>query len=254
MKKLGSMFKLSFFCVIFSMMLSSAALADVFWESEQETKGMPGRPDETRIIKTYLSENAFRTEREGQVTIMNFDTKMMYHLNPQAKTYQQINMAEIGKPPEMKGEKGQAQQQMMKNMMGNFQVTPTEETKKIAGYNCRKYQVTGMMMNSEYWLSKDVKGYDEVKEIGKKISGVFDENPMMKQMNIPGMISQLDGFPVQMIMNIMQGTSTTTLKKIEKKSLEKSLFVVPKDYTLTQPKLPMMLTPKDKTIEEKKTE
>jgi hypothetical protein len=254
MKKPGLLLKLSLFCVVFLVVSSSAVLADVFWESEQETKGMPGRPDESRIIKTYLSPNAFRTEREGQITIMNFDTKMMYHLNPHAKTYQQINMAEIGKSPEMKGEKGQAQQQMMKNMMGNFQVTPTEETKKIAGYNCRKYQVTGMMMNSEYWLSKDVKGYDEVKEIGKKISGVFDENPMMKQMNIPGMISQLDGFPVQMVMNIMQGTSTTTLKKIEKKTLDKSLFAIPEGYTLTQAKLPMMLTPKEKKTEEKKTE
>ena len=97
-----------------------------------------------------------------------------------------------------------------------------------------------MMMNSDYWLSKDVKGYEEIKEIGKKIAGVFDENPMMKQMNIAGMMGQLDGFPVQMVMNIMKGTSTTTLKKIEKKSLDKSLFSVPEGYTQTQSKMPMM--------------
>jgi hypothetical protein len=249
MKKAGQIVRLLLLSVVLAVMSSSVVLADVYWESEQETKGMPGRPDETRIIKTYLSENAFRTEREGQITIMNFDTRIMYHLNPQAKTYQQINMAEIGKPPEMKGEKGQMQQQMMKNMMGNIQVTPTEETRKIAGYDCKKYQVSGMMMNSDYWLSKDVKGYDEVKEIGKRISVIFDENPMIKQMNIPGMIGQLDGFPVQMVMNIMQGTSTTTLKKIEKKSLEKSLFSIPEGYTLTQAKMPMMLNPKEKKAE-----
>jgi len=130
---------------------------------------------------------------------------------------------------------------MMKNMMGSIQVTPTQETRNIAGYNCQKYLVSGgMMMNSDYWLSKDVKGYEEVKEIGKKISGVFDDNPMMKQMNIAGMMGQLDGFPVQTVMNIMQGTSTTTLKKIEKKSLDKSLFSVPEGYTLEQSKMPMM--------------
>jgi hypothetical protein len=172
---------------------------------------------------------------------MNFDTKVMYQINPQAKTYQQINIAEMGKPPEMKGEKGQQmQQQMMKNMMGNIQVTPTQETRQIAGYNCQKYLVSGMMMNSDYWLSKDVKGYEEVKEIGKKVSALFDENPMMKQMNIAGMMGQLDGFPVQTVMNIMKGTSTTTLKKIEKKSLDKSLFSVPEGYTQEQSKMPMM--------------
>ncbi|MFH0994290.1 MAG: DUF4412 domain-containing protein [Pseudomonadota bacterium] len=240
MKKVGLMLKLLLFSVMMCLMTSSAAMADLYWESDQETKGMPGRPDETNVIKTYLTVYASRTEREGQITIMNFDTKIMYHINPQAKTYQQINMAEMGKPPEMKGEKAQAQQQMMKNMMGNIQVTPTQETRQIAGYNCQKYLVSGMMMNSDYWLSKDVKGYEEIKEIGKKIASVFDENPMMKQMNIAGMMGQLDGFPVQMVMNIMKGTSTTTLKKIEKKSLEKSLFSIPEGYTQTQSKMPMM--------------
>lgn len=228
------------FLFFLGLMSSSVAMADLYWESDQETKGMPGRPDETKVIKTYLTASASRTEREGQITIMNFDTKIMYHINPQAKTYQQINMAEMGKQPAMKGEKGQMQQQMMKNMMGNIQVTPTQETRQIAGYNCKKYLVSGMMVNSDYWLSKDVKGYEEVKEIGKKIAGVFDENPMMKQMNIAGMMGQLDGFPVQMVMNIMKGTSITTLKKIEKKSLDKSLFSVPEGYTLTQSKMPMM--------------
>lgn len=240
MKKVGLMLKLLLLSVFLGLMTSSVAMADLYWESDQETKGMPGRPDETTVIKTYLTAYASRTEREGQITIMNFDTKIMYHLNPQAKTYQQINMAEMGKPPEMKGEKGQVQQQMMKNMMGNIQVTPTQETRQIAGYNCQKYLVSGMMMNSDYWLSKDVKGYEEVKEIGKKIADVFDDNPMMKQMNIAGMMSQLDGFPVQMVMNVMKGTSTTTLKKIEKKLLDKSLFSVPEGYTQTQSKMPMM--------------
>ncbi len=244
MKKVGSMLKFLLLSVALGLMMSSVAMADLYWESDQETKGMPGRPDETRVIKTYLASYASRTEREGQITIMNFDTKVMYQINPQAKTYQQINIAEMGKPPAMKGEKGQMQQkqqqQMMKNMMGNIQVTPTQETRNIAGYNCQKYLVSGMMMNSDYWLSKDVEGYEEVKEIGKKVSALFDENPMMKQMNIAGMMGQLDGFPVQTVMNIMQGTSTTTLKKIEKKSLDKSLFSVPEGYTLEQGKMPMM--------------
>lgn len=240
MKKVGLVLKFLLFSIILGLITSSAAMADLYWESDQETKGMPGRPDETKVIKTYLTVYASRTEQEGQITIMDFDTKIMYHINPQAKTYQQINLAEMGKPPEMKGEKGQMQQQMMKNMMGNIQVTPTQETRQIAGYNCQKYLVSGMMMNSDFWLSKDVKGYEEIKEIGKKNASVFDENPMMKQMNIVGMMSQLDGFPVQMVMNIMKGTLTTTLKKIEKKSLDKSLFSVPEGYAQTQSKMPMM--------------
>ena len=240
MRRIGLMLGLSMFSIILGLMISSAAMADLYWESDQETKGMPGRPDETKIIKTYLTANASRTEGVGQITIMNFDTKVLYHINPQAKTYQQINLADMGKPPEMKGEKDHMPPHMMKNMMGGIQVTPTQETRQIAGYNCQKYLVSGMMMNSEYWLSKDVQGYEEIKAIGKKIAAVFEENPMMKQMNIAGMMGELDGFPVQMVMNIMKGTSITTLKKIEKKSVDKSLFSVPEGYTLTQSKMPIM--------------
>jgi hypothetical protein len=240
MKKAGLMLKFLMFSVVLGLMITSVALADLYWESDQETKGMPGRADESMVIKTYLATYASRTEHGGQITIMNFDTKVMYLLNPKDKTYQQINISEMGKPPEMKGEKGKMQQQMMKNMMGDIQVTPTPETRQIAGYNCRKYLVSGMMMNSDYWLSKDVKGYEEVKEIGKKVATLFDENPMMKQMNIAGMMGQLDGFPVQTVMNIMKGTTTTTLKKIEKMSLDKSLFSVPEGYTRTQSQMPVM--------------
>lgn len=241
MKKAGLILNFLVVSVVLGLVLSSVAMADLYWESDQETKGMPGHPDEVKIIKTYLSSYASRTEREGQITVMNFDTKVMYLINPKDKTYQRINMAEMGKMPEMKGDKGQMQQQqqMMKSMMGNMQVTPTDETRQIAGYNCRKYLVSGMMMKSDYWLSKDVKGYEEVKEIGKKVSAIFDENPMMKQMNIAGMMGQLDGFPVQTVMNIMNGTTTTTLKNIEEKSLDKSLFTVPEGYAQTQSKMPM---------------
>jgi hypothetical protein len=242
MKRVGSKLMLLLFSVVLGLMISSVAMADLYWESDQETKAMPGRADESKVIKTYLTSYASRTEQNGQITIMNFDTKVMYLINPQAKTYQQINIAEMGKMPEMKGQKGQMQQQqqMMKNMMGNIQVTPTQETRQIDGYNCQKYLVSGMMMNSDYWISKDVKGYEEVREIGKKVATIFDENPMMKQMNIAGMMGQLDGFPVQTVMNVMKGTITTTLKKIEKKPLDKSLFSVPDGYTLEQSKTPMM--------------
>ena len=48
------------------------------------------------------------------------------------------------------------------------------------------------------------------------------------------MMDSLDGFPVQVINNMMGGTSTTTLNKVEQKDLPKTLFQVPEDYRLVQ--------------------
>ena len=88
MKNVGLMMKFLLFSFILGLMISSAAVADLYWESDQETKGIQGRRDETKVIKTYLTSYASRTEREGQITIMNFDTKILYHINPQTTTYQ----------------------------------------------------------------------------------------------------------------------------------------------------------------------
>lgn len=215
--------------------LSSSALADLYWESTQETKGMQGRPDHVGIMKNYLSAKASRIEHDNGITIMDFESKMIYQLDPATKTYQQINIAQMGQPPaDMQGEEGQAAQKMMKSMMSEIQVTPTPEKKQIAGYDCQKYLVSGMMMKSDYWLSKSVPGYAEIKEIGRKMKSLFENNPMMKQMNVAGMMDKLDGFPVQTVMHVMNGTITTTLKKIETQSLDPSLFQVPTGYTLSE--------------------
>jgi hypothetical protein len=123
----------------------------------------------------------------------------------------------------------------MQEMMNSIQVTSTDETKEIAGYTCTKYTLAMMGMTHDYWLSKEVEEYEELKAISTKMMMIFEKNPMLKQANIMGMMDQLDGFPIQMIINVMGGgTITTTLKKIEKMSLDKNLFNVPEGYTLIQ--------------------
>jgi len=223
------------------LLFGSAAWADIYWEAVQESKGMMHKPDSTGIIKNYMTTNAFRVEHEEGVTIMDFASKTMYQIDPASKTYQQLDMTTLGQPPaEMKGEQAEAAQKMMKGMMSEIQVTPTQEKKQIAGYDCQKYLVSMMMMQSEYWLSKAVPGYAEIKEIGKKMKSLFEGNPMVQQMNIAGMMDKLDGFPVQTVMHMMNGTITTTLKTIETKSLDPSLFKVPAGYTLSEgPRHPM---------------
>jgi hypothetical protein len=57
-------------------------------------------------------------------------------------------------------------------------------------------------------------------------------------MNMGGM-SGKEGFPVKTVSNVMGMKTTTTLKKIEKKSLSKNLFKVPGGYKLKELKTPL---------------
>ena len=138
--------------------------------------------------------------------------------------------------PEMSDEEAAQAQEFMKKMMASVEVTATDETKKISDYNCKKYIVSFMMMKSEYWVSKDVKAYKEFRVLSEKMAKMFENNPMLKQMNIMGIMENIDGFPVQTVVEMMGGSITSTLIKAEKKDVSKDVFEVPKDYTLTEAK------------------
>ena len=217
------------------------AYGDLYWESVAKTTGPTSLPKNlpklvrnkilaqfkgtSETIKHYLTSYASRTEQKDHIMIIEYGTMMMYQLNPVNKTYTKFDMM-----------------CMMDDKMGEIakdsKVTPTNETKKIAGYKCKKYDVTMMGLKSEHWLSKEVKGYKEFRKISKKMEKRFKKNPRLRQMSMAG-ISGEEGFPVKTVITTMGMTTTTTLKKIEKKSLSKNLFKVTKGYKLV--KLPMPL-------------
>ncbi|GLI35464.1 DUF4412 domain-containing protein [Desulforhabdus amnigena] len=223
------LFPLVLFLSVF--MTSTTAFADLYWEFKQVSKGVEGQPDATRIQKNYYTDRASRVETgSGAVMIMDLDSMTIYQLDPRSKTYIKSDMRKMGAPEQMPGMSAEQRKKMIENMAGSMKVTPTDETKTIAGYNCRKYNVGFMNSSNEYWLSKDVKGYDELKRIGAKMAMSFEANPVLKQMNIAGIMDKLDGFPVQIITHAGRGTMTSTLIKIEQKPLPAELFQVPKGY------------------------
>lgn len=222
---------------LFLFATSNGAWADVYLESEQVSQGMPGQlQDSTTLVKHYLTTNATMTDMGERITIINFKEKILYDLDSLTKTYTKSPIEKMGMPAGKSDEMANNPmfKAMMKSMTQSAKVTPTNETKKIEGYKCKKYLVNIMMAQSDYWVSKDVKGLDEMKEIGEKSIKLFEANPMMKQTNILGMMKDLDGYPVQTVTRIMGGTMINTLKKVETKKLDKDLFKVPKGYKLVK--------------------
>lgn len=217
---------------------ANVACADLYWESVSETKNIPQQPDTSSLVKTYYSLNASRIETDDFTMIIDHDAMMLYRLNPKDKTYTTANMGAMVQGPAGEApaqvEQRKKFQQMMASMVNSMEVTPTDEKKSIAGYPCRKVLVKMMMMESDYWVSKDVEGYDELKAISAHVAEKFKDNPMLAQMTQAAMLSKLDGFPVQVVSHMGEGATVTTLKGIEKKPLSADLFKVPADYKLRQ--------------------
>ena len=224
---------------LFVFVLATAAQAGIYLESEVVAKGMPNRPDGTSIDRSYYTSGAFRIELgSSRIIIMDFNTMTMYHLDPGSMTYRETKLNELA--DKMSNIDPEAQKKMMGSILGTMQVTPTGETKTIEGYKCKKYNVSFMSMPSEYWVTKDVEAYGELKELYSGMAKSFEANPMLSEMNVMGIMSKVDGFPVQIVRQSMGGQTVSTVKKMEKKNLSEDLFKVPKGYTLkesTRPKL-----------------
>ena len=221
------------------IVISPMAYGDLFWINSVESvseldflpKNLPKQVREqmmkefestTETEKCYLTSYGFRTEAKDHIVIFEYESMIMYQLNPLDKTYIKADMK-----AEMEG--------MAAEMVEDSEITPTDETKKIAGYNCRKYIVTTMDGEIEHWLSKEVEGYKEYRAISEKI---LQKNPEWEQMNIVGFSGKY-GFPVKTVNKMMGTTLTTTLQKIEKRSLSKELFKLPAGYKSLETIMPM---------------
>jgi hypothetical protein len=223
--------------IVLLALLGNAA-ADLYFESEQTSQNIPGQQSGTSIVKQYVSFDGTTTDMADRITIFDFKEKMMYDLDKKAKTYTKSPIEKMGMPAEgaqgQDAEQAKMMQQMVKSMAGNIKVTPTDVVETINGYKCRKFIVSMMMVNSDYWSTKEFKGYDEMKAIGEKSAKIFESNPMVKQMNIMGLMKELDGFPIKTAAQVMGGSITTVVKKIEQKKLDKDIFKVPAGYKLVK--------------------
>jgi len=148
----------------------------------------------------------------------------MYQIDPSEKTYTMVNLLT-------------AMEQVGQGMSEEMEITATNEIKNIAGYKCTKYIVTGMEVKTDHWVSRDVKGYREYSAAIENLEKKLNKSPSMEKFGMSG-ISSKEGFPVMTVTDMMGMKSTTTLKNIQKKSLSKSLFIIPEGYKLIEVKLP----------------
>jgi len=217
---------------LFTGLCTPSANADLYCETENVSTNIPNQPDGTSILKYYFTHNASRVQLgDTKVIIVDYNAMQLYSLDTKAKTFTEMNLSELPGLPGVAAADKKKMAEMMGAVMGT-QITPTDELKTIAGYKCRKYNVRIAIVNGEYWVSKDVRGYRELRDMGAKVGSIAERNPMLRQIDIAGMVEKLGGFPVYTVNHVMGGTVASTLKKIEQKSLDPALFIVPKDYAM----------------------
>lgn len=215
-----------------AVFFAGPARADLYWETRSVSVNISGQPDGNSIQRYYFTPYASRVELgAGNLVIVRYKSMKLYSLNTRTRTCTQINLAKLPEIPGLSGADPNELAQIMGNVMG-IEVHPINRYKTIAGYRCREYHVRFAIMTGEYWISKDVEGYGELRTLGTEADAIAQYNPLFRQIDIASIVRKLNGFPVRTVNHVMGGTVTSTLTKVVQSRLDPSLFDVPRDYKM----------------------
>ncbi|MBN1212334.1 MAG: DUF4412 domain-containing protein [candidate division Zixibacteria bacterium] len=227
---------------------SGTAMGDSFIKQTTHTDGfqMQGQNMQPRddTVSMWLTDNMARSDSKDGTFIIRTDEGMLYMIDHEKKKYAEMPLSSLGDMKKMMGldklsdEEAKMMEQQMQGMMAMMQITgtitPTDETKKIKDYNCKKYigDLNIGMMNSkiDYWASKDVElNYEAFKKL-----------TLSEMLFMPGAdklveeMAKMEGFVVyaEGTMNMM-GTNVKTiieLLEVDEKDAPAGTYDIPEGY------------------------
>ena len=196
-------------------------------EFTSTAKGMKERLDGTVIGRVYDKGAYKRFEVEGfRAVITDYNKSMVYILFLNERSYQQGTLQEF-------------QDNVLGLKAGKIVITPTEETKVINGYNCKKVTNDAPGSKSEIWVSPEVVGYDKAasKSLREFRLGLIQNNPSLAPMCDLMRQVPYEGVAVQETLHYKAGgTEERTLKQYDHRSIDDSIFTVPKDFRFKEVK------------------
>lgn len=216
----------------------SAATADTVITTRSVSEGMAGMPgtevDETSTL--WLGEGKFRKDGGEQSFIVDLNAKKLFIVDHSDKSCQTVDLPlDLSKhvPEEMRS----MLEQMAAQLNMRVEVTPTDESKEIAGYSTKLYRVSarsdqGLESDMDLWMTDaikfDVAGYKQMTE------ALFSMQPIGADWKKA--ILEIQGFPVLQETTIrMMGQEIKAreeLISVEEKEAPAGAYAPPPDYTV----------------------
>jgi hypothetical protein len=213
--------------VLTIVLFAHAARADIYWETNTTMTDVPHNRNGSSVQRYYLTASAFRLDlADKKVFILNFNSMRLYVLDPKR---QKFSVLDLNKPPGF-----------LTRILAAFvrlRVTQTDELKTISGYRCHKCNLHLAILHGECWVSDEVEGYGEYRILGEKMGAAMERSALLSRFDITGNFKRAGGFPVYAVYHVLGGTIEIKLIKVEDKSLDPDLFILPKGYSPGKVKL-----------------
>lgn len=230
------------FILLLLLSRTIVAQADVFIKQKVHTDGFTmmgnAQPAKDEIHSTWITETFIRTDHESNSTILDIAKNVVYILDHSKKTIMEMPLSGAKGQSEETAEMRKMMETIGKGMKLSVSITPTNETKKIGAWQCKKYlQTLSTPMgpnNAEIWASEDLK--IDQKLLAKLSSTTYAMMPGMKDVidDVVKEMQKIKGMPVLTVstMNIM-GTavkSTTELLELKEGKAPAGIFSLPSGY------------------------
>lgn len=247
-----------------AIVITFSALTAVGQGIYMESKGSSG----DNVERFWYMPHMFRsTEENGNISVIRLDKEVIYHIDPEKKTYTELYFSEMKGMQEkvaamakkrmenMTPAQKQKMEELKKNMqsmspeqrkalegrMGGkmepsknntYEIAPTGETNSISGFTCTKYIVKRNGEETEtVWATNDIPETEslrkDMEQFMEKVSTNFGKSNAGHEWH-----KEIRGFPIQTISH----GSTRTVTKIEQRSIYSSEFDIPAGYTKTKMK------------------
>ncbi len=219
----------------------------LYWESTMT--GANGAP---RTTQTYAVPKMLKVvDSGGRIILIRSDQDKVITIDTAKKTYTEITFSEMEKTMQgaskqvdaamaqmqekMKGMPPEQRAMVEKMMKGAgvgadppapVVVTKTTETKDVAGHTCTKYEAKGGRGDMVVWATKDIKGFDALRDDYKKLQERMASMGGAAAASPAKAYAQIDGFPMQSEFNDIK----TVVTKVEPRAIPAAEFDIPAGY------------------------
>jgi hypothetical protein len=247
--------KRHFAVVLILCMAASAFAQGMYWQTKTEGTVSEKTSDYFAVPKKFKMAEV----GDEDAIIVRLDKQVMWTINAKKKTYQEMTFDDLEKMMNKAGNKMDAamekmqkeladmppeQRKMVEGMMKDkmpgmgaradkpIDVHRKGDKRTISGYGCTKYVMTrGDEEFTTLWVTKDVKGFDALMADWKEFSRRMAAMAQRFAKGSGEAYKKIDGFPIETVTKIMNNTVTTTVTKIESRSIAASEFELPAGYT-----------------------
>jgi len=219
------------------LLVAQPCLADVLITMKIQSDAIPelDTPAGQQTSTTWLAKNKLREDSGDRSTIVDLDAKKLFVIDHAKKSYYTLDLPVdimAGLPDAKRAEL----EALFANMSIEVKVTPTGESKKIGGYESKKYRIEVgganiMKVTRDQWMTEEI-GFD-ISSFKGLMQTLLSAQPMgadwLKQ------IWEIEGFPVlaESSVEVMGNTVRTReeLVSVENKTPADGTYTPPADYT-----------------------